>query len=239
VQYLRIANWEEYQHYSDRKPPWIKLYHELLDDYEYACLDTQGQLLLYTLFLLASRTDNEIPADPAWVKQRGTLSYEPDFEPLIELGFLEYVDGKQGATEQDDSVSLSPCKHKDSKAQALARSRESESEAESETDAQSAPAREEELQEVPSDVQDTVFSNWGDDPDAMRIVADLCDIYSEEVDWVRQALKDAAERDVDSPEWCRKRLQDWARNDGPPDSDTEDNDRFGPTLEELQEDGLA
>jgi len=27
---LKVKNWEKYQHYKDRNPPWIKLHFELL-----------------------------------------------------------------------------------------------------------------------------------------------------------------------------------------------------------------
>lgn len=31
ARYLRVKNWREYQHYSDRRPPWIKLLRQLID----------------------------------------------------------------------------------------------------------------------------------------------------------------------------------------------------------------
>ena len=34
---LRILNWEKFQHYKVRRPPWIKLHHSLLDDYAFHC----------------------------------------------------------------------------------------------------------------------------------------------------------------------------------------------------------
>ena len=33
---LRIKNWSEFQHYKDRAPPWVKLHHSLLDNFEWA-----------------------------------------------------------------------------------------------------------------------------------------------------------------------------------------------------------
>ena len=29
---MRIKNWNRFQHFKDRKPPWIKLYRDILDD---------------------------------------------------------------------------------------------------------------------------------------------------------------------------------------------------------------
>ena len=33
-----VKNWDEFQHYKDRNPPWIKLHNHLLDDYEFEML---------------------------------------------------------------------------------------------------------------------------------------------------------------------------------------------------------
>lgn len=36
--FLRVKNFDRFQHYKDRTPPWIKLYNDLLDDYDFSCL---------------------------------------------------------------------------------------------------------------------------------------------------------------------------------------------------------
>ena len=89
--YLKIKNWEKYQHYKDRNPPWIKLYHSLLDDYLYGCLQDDSKLLLLSLWLLASRTDNRIPNDPEWIKRKAMLENSVDLKPLISAGFIEMI----------------------------------------------------------------------------------------------------------------------------------------------------
>ncbi len=61
-----VKNFERFQHYKDRSPPWIKLYNELLDDYSFACLDDAAKFHLIAIWLLASRTDNRIPYDATW-----------------------------------------------------------------------------------------------------------------------------------------------------------------------------
>ena len=99
MDYISIKNWEKYQHYHDRNPPWIKLYHSLLDDYEYCCLQDASKLLLISLFLLASRTDNKIPADPDWIKSKAAIKGKLDFKPLVTIGFIKVNgDGKQDAS---------------------------------------------------------------------------------------------------------------------------------------------
>lgn len=88
MEYLMIRNWGKYQHYSNRNPPWIKLHNSLLDDYEYGCLQDDSKILLLSLFLLASRTDNRIPYDVEWIKSKAMLKGELDFQPLFEMGFI-------------------------------------------------------------------------------------------------------------------------------------------------------
>lgn len=44
----RIKNWKKFQHYKDRRPPWIKLYTELLDDaHGYLPLSDRAKVTLF------------------------------------------------------------------------------------------------------------------------------------------------------------------------------------------------
>jgi len=105
MEYLKIKNWIKYQHYKDRNPPWIKLYHSILDDYEYACLQDDSKLLLISLFMLAGRTDNHIPNDPKWIQSKAMLTKKIDIQPLINTGFIS-IDG-------NDSKMIADCKQND------------------------------------------------------------------------------------------------------------------------------
>jgi len=59
---MRIKNWDTYQHYKDRKPPWIKLYRDILDDPEWHELSGDDAKSLVMLWLIASEsTDGSIP----------------------------------------------------------------------------------------------------------------------------------------------------------------------------------
>jgi hypothetical protein len=51
---LRIKNWEQFQHFKDRSPPWIKLYREILDDPDWHELDSDASKVLIMLWLVAS-----------------------------------------------------------------------------------------------------------------------------------------------------------------------------------------
>jgi hypothetical protein len=68
---MKIKNWPKFQHFKDRRPPWIKLYRELLDDKEFHDLDAEAAKTLVLLWLLASedpKQEGNLPtmADIGW-----------------------------------------------------------------------------------------------------------------------------------------------------------------------------
>ena len=58
---MRIKNWKKFQHFRDRKPPWVKLYRDLLDDLEWHELDSKASKVLVMLWLIASEDEGNIP----------------------------------------------------------------------------------------------------------------------------------------------------------------------------------
>jgi len=58
---MQIKNWKKFQHFKDRKPPWVKLYRDLLDDIEWFELDPKAAKVLVMLWLIASEDDGNIP----------------------------------------------------------------------------------------------------------------------------------------------------------------------------------
>lgn len=99
MKYLRVKNWENFQHYKDRSPPWIKLHRDLLRDYEFRCLQDASKLHLMLIWLLASQMDNKIPSDVDFIKEQIGVKGNIDFKELIDKGFLV-----------DDSKTLAVCK---------------------------------------------------------------------------------------------------------------------------------
>jgi hypothetical protein len=91
MEYLRIKNWDKFQHYRNRTPPWIKLHRDLLNDYDFSCLQDASKLQIMLIWLLASQLDNKIPNDPAWVRLRIHVDDKVDLNALIKCGFLEYA----------------------------------------------------------------------------------------------------------------------------------------------------
>lgn len=59
--FMRIKDWQKFQHFKDRKPIWIKLYRDILDDPEWSALDGDSAKVLVMLWLLASEYDGYLP----------------------------------------------------------------------------------------------------------------------------------------------------------------------------------
>ena len=52
-----IKNWDRFQHFKDRNPPWVKLYKDLLDDPDWHELDAECCKALVMLWLIASEDE--------------------------------------------------------------------------------------------------------------------------------------------------------------------------------------
>lgn len=100
MKYLKVANWDRFQHYKDRNPPWIKLHNTLLEDYEFTNLSDATKSHLLSIWMLASRTDNKIPNDENWISCKIGAKSKVNLKPLFEAGFI---------VEHDASKALASC----------------------------------------------------------------------------------------------------------------------------------
>lgn len=86
--YFRIRNFERFQHYKDRNPPWIRLYGALWRDRAFFRLPDALKAHLIGLFALAARLDNRIPDDSEWLAHELCASDPIDLAALVASGFL-------------------------------------------------------------------------------------------------------------------------------------------------------
>ena len=124
---MRIKNWTKFQHFKDRRPPWVKLYRDILDDLEWHELDPLAAKVLVMLWLIASEDDGRIP-DTKTLAFRLRLTEIKTKEILIKLShWLEQddinpisngyqVDGTETETERETEVEKE--KEKETKAKA-------------------------------------------------------------------------------------------------------------------------
>jgi len=87
--YFSVKNFDKFQHYKDRKPPWIKLYHETFEDYEFGGLPDASKMHLIAIWSLASRYMNKIPFDAEWIAKRINATEKVDLNLLVNAGFIE------------------------------------------------------------------------------------------------------------------------------------------------------
>lgn len=108
MQFFSVKDFEKLQHYKDRSPPWIKLYYEILDSYEFAQLPDASKWHLLASMLLASRSTNKIPFDSDWIAKRINATEKVDLNLLVKSGFI-LLDQPLHDAEHDASKTLAKC----------------------------------------------------------------------------------------------------------------------------------
>jgi hypothetical protein len=98
----RIRDWDKFQHYKDRRPPWVKLYVEIIDQYDgegvekrFHSMRDSAKLTFLLLLCLASRYNGVIPSiDRNWLSQHLGIA-NPDINPCIDAGYVVACNGQQ------------------------------------------------------------------------------------------------------------------------------------------------
>jgi hypothetical protein len=138
-----IRNWREFQHFKDRRPPWIKVHHSLLDKRVWHELDGNDAKLLIMLWLIASEDDQLRGRLPS----TGDLAFrlrmpEPEVEQLlIRLSYWLGRDDDDTISSQyhDDITPKRRVRRRDTASEVQRRDREeTETETETETEKESA-----------------------------------------------------------------------------------------------------
>lgn len=90
---MKIKNWSKFQHFKDRRPPWIKLYRDLLDDMEWHQLDPLASKVLVTLWLLASEDHDGCLPDTKTLAWRMRMTEKQILDCISKLShWLEHDD---------------------------------------------------------------------------------------------------------------------------------------------------
>jgi hypothetical protein len=105
MKYIVVKEWERYQHYKDRSPPWIKLHRTLLTSPTWIMMDDASRVLAIAIMLLAAATGNKILADAAYIQRVAYLNKKPDWSKLAQIGFIEIID-ENGTSLADASAML-------------------------------------------------------------------------------------------------------------------------------------
>lgn len=88
-------NWGEFQHYKKRSPPWIKLHHKILDNYDFHRLPVASRALAPMLWLLASEfSEGKITSSIEEIAFRFRMpigDLKEAIKPLVDGGFFVYA----------------------------------------------------------------------------------------------------------------------------------------------------
>lgn len=114
---IEIVNWRTFQHYKDRRPPWIKVHDSLLDCRQWAVLDGDAAKLLIEIWLVAGREGNTGKIDCtlselAWRLRRDIKTVAKHAKVLQENKFIDVAErdasevlasGKQSAKPETET----------------------------------------------------------------------------------------------------------------------------------------
>lgn len=108
-----LTNWDRFQHYKDRDPPWIKLYRDLLTSESWVLGTDLSRVVQVASVLLAPRYTNSIPLNFRLLKQVMSLDCkEAEFMAAIEhlerYKFLE-IQHDDESRKRDASNALATC----------------------------------------------------------------------------------------------------------------------------------
>lgn len=101
MEYLSVRNWEKYQHYKQRKPPWIKLYTSLIQSPDMIRYTAATRWHICGLMLLASQYDNLIPFDREWISHLIGAGTEIRWDEIFAGGMIQ--------CKRNASNTLAPC----------------------------------------------------------------------------------------------------------------------------------
>lgn len=91
VRFIVVPGWEDFQHYRDRDPVWIKTYTRLLSDDAYLTLSAHQRAVLHGVWLMYARSGAHLRLTTRSLSQQLNLRVMTrDLEALNQAGFLEF-----------------------------------------------------------------------------------------------------------------------------------------------------
>ena len=103
---MKVKDWNKFQHYSNRRPQWIKLYNDLLNDRDWHDLKPENAKLLVNLWLVASEDwdmEGQLP-DAETLAWRLRINKTKLINQLAELSHWLEQDASDVLAESDSRV---------------------------------------------------------------------------------------------------------------------------------------
>lgn len=105
--HYRVVKWETYQHYTNRRPPWLKLYTTFNEDSQQ--YSTPTRLILALFLCVAAKKDNRIPADVRWLSvEMGVPEKEitAAVKDLLGADFIAVYDEQNSVIDDKDASKI-------------------------------------------------------------------------------------------------------------------------------------
>lgn len=102
--FIRVRNHDDFQHYRDRTPPWIKWQFSCLQSYNFTRLTDTQKWHAVGIAMLASRMSNHVPADTRWIAREIAATYRVDLRPLLAARFVEFCECQECRKQQGNSA---------------------------------------------------------------------------------------------------------------------------------------
>jgi hypothetical protein len=102
--WIIVNHWDTFQHYKDRRPPWIKNYTELLDDPDYLRLTVGERSLLHGIWLMYASHHGQLPLDARYLsRQLNIRATSQQLEALNDAGWITLSASKPLANRLHDA----------------------------------------------------------------------------------------------------------------------------------------
>lgn len=101
--YIVIPKWEEFQHYSNRDPVWIKVYNRLLSDDGFLDLTFHQRGVLVSMWIEYARSGRQLRDNTLTLtRQLGGRVSRRDIEALVYAGFITFSASKPLAQNREE-----------------------------------------------------------------------------------------------------------------------------------------
>lgn len=98
MNFIQIIDWEKHQHYKDRRPPWIKLELDIIEEFnrkgnpkKFYNLPDSAKLTYLCLLCLRAHYDDHIPfPSEKWLKTKLGIN-KIDLQPLEKAGYISFA----------------------------------------------------------------------------------------------------------------------------------------------------
>lgn len=115
-QFYSIKDWSQFQHYTDRNPPWVKLHREILTGRTWLKANDLSRVVQVASIALAARYENKIPLDwevlqPAMGLRCSKGQFMSAIEYLTKADFItiQHATNGEDILAQDASAALAKC----------------------------------------------------------------------------------------------------------------------------------